>query len=90
MSNTISTYHKGIDISANTGTPVFASTDGKVILSQYSPSYGNYIMIENGELRTVYAHCSKLLVTAGSDIKQGQEIAKSGATRKCSWCSSTF
>lgn len=61
-SSIVSAYHKGIDIAANTGTSIVASTDGKVIISKYSSSYGNYIMIENGEVRTVYAHCSKLLV----------------------------
>lgn len=55
-------YHKGIDIAINTGTPVKASTEGEVIISKYSPSYGNYIMLQTGEIKTVYAHCSELLV----------------------------
>ena len=63
-SSIVSRYHKGIDIAANTGTSIRASTKGKVVISKYSTSYGNYIMIEEGEVKTVYAHCSKLLVTA--------------------------
>lgn len=54
--------------------------DGKVIEARNSSTYGNYIMIEKGELRTVYAHCSKLLVKKGKEVKKGEEIAKVGAT----------
>ncbi len=61
-SSIVSTYHKGIDIGANTGTKIVAATDGKVIISRESPTYGKYIMLENGEIKTVYAHCSELLV----------------------------
>ena len=42
-------------------TPIYASTDGDVIISRNSPTYGNYIMLQNGEVKTVYAHCSALL-----------------------------
>ncbi len=65
-SSIVSTYHKGIDIGANTGTSVVASTKGKVVISRNSQSYGNYIMIEEGEIKTVYAHCSELLVPVRS------------------------
>ena len=60
-SSIVSTYHKGIDIGAITGTKIVASTNGKVIISRESPTYGKYIMLENGEVKTVYAHCSELL-----------------------------
>lgn len=58
----ITAYHKGIDIGANTGTPIYASTDGEVIIARDSPSYGKYIMLQNNEVKTVYAHCNELLV----------------------------
>jgi murein DD-endopeptidase MepM/ murein hydrolase activator NlpD len=53
---------------------------GKVIISTTSTTYGNYIMLEDGELRTVYAHCSTLLVNEGAQVTQGEVIAKSGET----------
>lgn len=59
----VTAYHKGIDIAVNTGTPVYASTDGEVVISRLSPTYGNYVMIQNEEIKTVYAHCSELLVS---------------------------
>ena len=61
-SNVMTAYHKGIDIGADTGTPIYASTDGEVVIARESPSYGKYIMLQNGEVKTVYAHCNELLV----------------------------
>ena len=46
------------------------------MISRYSNSYGNYIMLQTGEIKTVYAHCSELLVQTGDKVVQGQEIAK--------------
>lgn len=79
-SRAITAYHKGIDIAANLGESVLSSTDGEVIISKNSPTYGNYVMIQNNEIKTVYAHCSKLLVNTGDKVTKGQEIAKVGAT----------
>lgn len=76
----VTTYHHGIDIGVITGTEVMAATEGKVILATQSSSYGNYIKIQNGELVTLYAHCNELLVNVGDTVKQGDIIAKSGAT----------
>lgn len=76
----VTAYHKGIDIAENAGEKIVAATDGEVIISRYSPSYGNYVMIQNNEIKTVYAHCSELLVQVGDKVSQGKEIAKVGAT----------
>ena len=73
-------YHKGIDIAADTGTSITAATEGTVVISKYSQSYGNYVMIQKDEVKTVYAHCSERLVKEGDNVTQGQEIAKVGAT----------
>lgn len=61
-SSVMTAYHKGIDIGADTGTPIYAATDGEVVIARESPSYGKYIMLQNNEVKTVYAHCSELLV----------------------------
>lgn len=75
------TYHKGIDISANTGTPVLAAIAGKVVTATYSYSSGNYIVIDHGNgVRTIYCHASKLLVKEGDEVGRGQEIMKVGST----------
>ncbi len=74
-------YHKGIDISVPTGSPVYATAGGKVITSKYSSSYGYYVVIDHGnEYKTLYAHNSELLVNVGDYVEAGQQIALSGAT----------
>lgn len=76
-----STNHQGIDIGASMGSDIVAAADGEVTISTYSYSAGNYIMINHGGgVSTVYMHCSKLLVSVGEQVKQGQVIAKVGST----------
>lgn len=73
--------HRGVDYSASTGTPVYASGDGKVAQSGYSPSQGNFVYIEHGDgYRTGYLHLHKRTVKAGERVKQGQTIGTVGAT----------
>ena len=73
--------HKGLDLSAPTGSGIFAAADGTVELAQKSSTYGNYIIINHtGGLKTLYAHCSKLLVKQGEKVSKGQVIALVGST----------
>lgn len=78
----ISAFHQGVDIAANTGTPIYAAMEGTVVAASYAGEYGNHIKIQNGEVLTVYAHCSELEVNVGDYINQKQEIGKVGATGK--------
>ena len=77
-------YHSGMDISASGGANILAMGDGKVILSQAEPWYGGYgqcVMIDHGGgVVSLYGHCSKLLVSVGQTVKQGQVIALVGTT----------
>ena len=76
-----STNHKGVDLAAPYGTAILASAAGKVTTSTYSKSAGNYIVIAHGNgMSTVYMHASKLLVSVGETVTQGQVIAKVGST----------
>lgn len=76
-----STYHKGIDIGASTGSEIVAAAGGSVVTAAYSVSAGNYIMISHGDgIYTVYMHCSKLLVAAGDAVSQGETIGLVGNT----------
>ena len=54
--------------------------DGTVTTSSSEGDYGKHIRVENGEITTLYAHCSKLLVAEGDNVKQGQKIAEVGQT----------
>ena len=86
----ISAFHQGIDIAASTGTAIHASMEGTVVAASYAGDYGNHIKIQNGEVLTVYAHCSQLEVNVGEYVQQGQEIGKVGATGKVTRTSFTF
>lgn len=80
-----STYHKGVDWAVPTGTAIFASSGGTVVKAGWGSSYGYVIYIDHSDGRqTRYAHCSKLLVSAGQTVKQGQKIALSGNTGRTS------
>lgn len=74
-------FHGGIDIAVPTGTSIKAADGGRVVTAEYHRSYGYYIVIdhENGK-QTYYAHNSKLLVSVGQRVYQGQTIAKAGST----------
>ena len=76
-----SSNHKGIDIGAPTGSNILAAAAGEVVVSTYSYSAGNYVMINHGGgVYTVYMHASKLLCKVGDSVKQGAVIAKVGST----------
>ncbi|MDO8518211.1 MAG: peptidoglycan DD-metalloendopeptidase family protein [bacterium] len=74
-----------VDIGAPRGTSILAAAPGIVIIARdnggWNGGYGNYIVIQhlNGT-QTLYAHASKILVTAGTSVAQGQTIAKVGNT----------
>ena len=73
--------HRGVDYAAPTGTPVYASGDGKVIASGYSRTNGNYIFVRHdGRFQTRYLHLHKRTVQTGQRVKQGQTIGLVGAT----------
>jgi len=77
-----STDHKGTDIGrVGYNSQVFASKAGTVIVSQYSRSYGNYVVISHGSGNTtLYAHLSSRKVKVGAKVSQGQVIGITGST----------
>jgi murein DD-endopeptidase MepM/ murein hydrolase activator NlpD len=73
--------HSGIDLRAPRGTPIKASSQGKVIFSGRQKGYGNIIIIAHaGDIETTYAHNSRNLVKVGQRVKKGNVIAKVGRT----------
>ena len=76
-----STYHKGIDWATATGTPVYASSGGVVSKAGWGRGYGYVVYIDHPDGRqTRYGHLSRVLVSAGQSVSQGQRIALSGNT----------
>ena len=77
----VTDFHRGIDIPSAVGTDIYAAQTGKVVVAERHSSYGNYIVVDHGGgISTLYAHCSKLLVSVGDTVKQGDHIAEMGAT----------
>lgn len=73
--------HKGLDFSADIGTPVYATGDGVVKIAYFSGSYGNVIFINHGYgYETRYAHLSAFNVKRGQQIKRGDIIGFVGDT----------
>lgn len=74
-------FHPGLDIKANKGTPIYAALGGTVIEARKGLTFGYFVRIQSGkDVKTVYAHCKKLLVKTGQRIKRGQKIAEVGDT----------
>lgn len=76
----VTANHKGLDIAGNMGDNIVSAMDGTVVQYSKEGDYGKHLRIQNGEVLTLYAHCSELLVQEGSTVKQGDVIAKVGAT----------
>ena len=76
----ISANHAGVDIGANEGTEIIAAMEGTVELVSSYGDYGNHVKITNGEVSTLYAHCSVICVNQGDYVTQGQKIAEVGNT----------
>lgn len=77
-----STNHKGLDIAAPRGTPIYAADGGTVVFSGWMSGYGYTVRIRHDGtgFETFYAHNSSLLVRSGQHVYKGQQIAKMGST----------
>ena len=74
-------FHSGIDITAKTGDPIYASAGGKVVLASWYYGYGNCIVIDHGNgMKTRYAHLSAYNCKVGDTVVRGQQIGRAGNT----------
>ena len=73
--------HTGIDLAAPAGTHIYSWRSGTVTFAGWSGGYGNFIIVDHGDgFVTRYAHCSKIAVTKGQTVSQGQVIGYVGTT----------
>ena len=73
--------HTGMDISANTGTPIVAADSGTVTKAEVYGGYGNCVIIDHGNgYVTLYGHLSDIWVSVGDSVSQGQSIGTVGST----------
>lgn len=75
-------FHYGMDFTAKTGTPIFATGDGVVMKADNSMSgYGNLIIVNHGfGYKSFYAHMSKFKARKGQKVKRGDIIGYVGST----------
>lgn len=86
----VTPHHTGVDIAANKGTAINSSITGTVTQVSSEGNYGKHLKIESDKLCILYAHCSKIYVSEGENVTQGQPVAEVGATRKCYRSTFTF
>lgn len=73
--------HRGLDINAPLGTPIYACESGTVVNAGWHYSFGYYVEIAHtGGVNTLYAHCSALYVSAGQTVAKGTAIGAVGST----------
>lgn len=73
--------HTGLDMAAAYGTAIHAAADGKVVDAAWDNSYGNYVkLLHDNNTVSIYAHCSKLCVSSGDTVEEGEKIAEVGST----------
>jgi murein DD-endopeptidase MepM/ murein hydrolase activator NlpD len=74
-------YHPGLDFEAGAGTPVHAPAAGTVVMAGDCGGYGNCVVVDHGDwLGTVSAHLSKVLVTVGQPVTDGEVLGLVGST----------
>ena len=73
--------HKGLDIGAPYGTPIHAMTDGVVAFAGRTGGYGNFVKLTHGGgIASGYGHMSRIAVSSGTRVRQGQVIGYVGST----------
>ena len=79
-----SRLHAGLDFSAPTGTPIYATADGEVQIAGFNTDgYGNKVVINHGfGFQTLYAHMVRVIARVGQSIKRGEVIGYVGSTGK--------
>ncbi|MFB3853655.1 MAG: M23 family metallopeptidase [Vicinamibacterales bacterium] len=74
-------FHTGLDISADKGSPVYATADGTVASAEWHPGYGNLLTIDHTlGLQTRYGHLLDIAVEPGQKVSRGQVVARVGST----------
>lgn len=76
-----STFHKGLDIGGPYGASIVTALSGTVTKTSYNSTSGYYVEVSHGNgVVTRYLHCSKILVSVGQTVMQGDTIALVGST----------
>ena len=74
-------YHTGLDVATDSGTPIHAVASGTVTEAGWDGSYGYKVTVDHGNgVETWYAHCSEIYVSVGDEVETGDTISAVGST----------
>jgi murein DD-endopeptidase MepM/ murein hydrolase activator NlpD len=74
-------FHPGLDISADKGSPIYSTADGKVTHAASAGNYGNLVIVDHGYgIETRYGHMSAFKVKVGQAVKRGDLLGLVGST----------
>ena len=77
----VNPFHKGTDVAAASGTPIYAAFSGTVVEARVLGTYGKWVLIDHGNgVQTGYAHNSAIHVNVGQTVSAGDLIASMGST----------
>ncbi len=80
-----STSHKGVDLAAPIGTPIYVTGDGVVTRAGWANGYGKVVYVDHGNgIETRYAHMSGFATEAGTPVRKGDLIGYVGSTGRSS------
>lgn len=81
-------FHAGVDLASGCNTPIYAAQSGTVTYAGLYGTYGNFVLIDHGGMKTGYAHIATggILVSHGQAVTSGQVIARVGATGRATGC----
>lgn len=75
------TFHSGVDIAAEQGTPIGAVFAGETVYAGQWKGYGNVVVLKHSEdVYTLYGHCERLLVSPEQKVSAKETIATVGST----------
>lgn len=73
-------FHYGVDVAADEGAEIACFADGTVGVVAESVELGKYLTVRHGDVLTLYAHCSRIVVQSGDEVKRGDKLAEVGST----------
>jgi murein DD-endopeptidase MepM/ murein hydrolase activator NlpD len=80
-SSGVKSHHLGLDLSNEPGTPVYATSDGEVLLAELLFIMGNHVILSHGQgVASAYSHLTDIAVRAGERVHKGQLIGTMGST----------
>jgi murein DD-endopeptidase MepM/ murein hydrolase activator NlpD len=80
-------WHNGVDYATPCGTPLLAAADGVVSAAGWDTTgFGNRIILDHGDVLTLYAHLNRLDVQAGQQVKAHEQIGLSGSSGNSTGC----